>query len=88
MTEKLNVLHRYSEHKALITLGHSYSIPSRVTKKHLLDLIAGYDDDEVLNLAQIETPAGMPRPVIVRPADLSADRPEWLCLCANEEDPV
>ena len=49
---------------------------------------AGYDDDEVLNLAQIETPAGMPRPVIVRPADLSADRPEWLCLCANEEDPV
>lgn len=88
MTEKLNVLHRYSEHKALITLGHSYSIPSRVTKRNLLDLVAGYDDDEVLNLAQIETPAGMPRPVIVRPADLPADRPEWLCLCENEEDPV
>lgn len=84
-SEKLNILHRYNDYLALISLGHSYSLPSKVTKRHLLELLEGYGDDEALHLAQIETPTGTPRPVIVRPAEIKRDQPEWLCLCENEE---
>jgi len=84
MIEKLNILHRYSDHIALISLGHSYSVPSRITKKHLVDLLAGVGDDELIDIAQIETQDGLPRPIIVRLVGVKNDGPEWLCLCENE----
>lgn len=83
-TTPLTILHRYNDYTALISLGHSYTLPSKITKRHLQELLAGYGDDELLHLAQIETPTGQPRPVIVRPAEIKRDRPEWLCLCENE----
>lgn len=85
MIEKLNILHRYSDHIALISLGHSYSVPSRITKKHLVDLLAGFGDDELIDIAQIETQDGVPRPVIARVAGVKTDGPEWLCLCEDKQ---
>lgn len=81
MTEKLKIIERYNEHAALIKLGHSYSVPSRVTKRHLLELLTGFGDDEVLNIAQIDSIDGV-RPLIIKATN--NPEPTWRCICMNE----
>jgi hypothetical protein len=81
MTEKLKIIERYNEHAALIKLGHSYTCPSKATKRQLLDLLKGYSDDELLNISQIDGVPGL-RPLLIKSA--SEPEPEWKCLCPVE----
>ena len=77
MTEKLKIIERYNEHAALIKLGHSYTCPSKATKRQLLDLLKGYSDDELLNSSQIDGVPGL-RPLLIKSA--SEPEPEWKCI--------
>ena len=79
--EKLHILHRYSEHQALISLGHSYTIPSRITKREMIELLDEFGDDEVLNLAQGEFSG---RPILIRPANYRQENPEWIAYMRDE----
>ena len=81
MTEKLKIIERYNEHAALIKLGHSYTCPSKVTKRQLLDLIREYSDDEILNISQIDGVPGL-RPLLIK--SINEPEPEWKCLCPVE----
>jgi len=81
MQEKLKIIRRYSDHAALIRLGHSYTIPSKVTKRELIKLLDGFGDDEILNVAQIESVEGV-RPLIIK--SVNNPEPDWKCLCINE----
>ena len=81
MTEKLKIIERYNEHAALIKLGHSYTCPSKVTKRQLLDLLREYSDDEILNISQIDGVPGL-RPLLIK--SINEPEPEWKCLCPGE----
>ena len=78
-TKPLNILHRYSDNIAMISLGHGYTCPSKATKKHMLELLQEFEDDEVLNIAQIETDS---RPLVVWPVGL--EEPHKLCYLEGD----
>ena len=81
MTEKLKIIERYNEHAALIKLGHSYTCPSKATKRQIIDLLKEYSDDEVLNISQIEGVPGL-RPLLIK--SVNEPEPTWKCICMNE----
>ena len=78
-TTPINILHRYTDYSALITLGHGYTCPTRATKKHLIELLETFEDDEELYISQIDVPE---RPLIIKP--VGCEEPAWMCLCENE----
>ena len=82
-SETLKIVKRYNNHSALISLGSSYSIPSKVTPRHIRELLEGYGDDEILNLSQLEVSEG-PRPVLLWPVINHTEEPLKKLLCENE----
>ncbi|WP_146199730.1 hypothetical protein ACKUB1_13740 [Methanospirillum stamsii] len=74
----LIILERFTDYLARITLGYGYSVPSKVRKAHLQELLDKIDSDEIY-VSQIETSGW---PLVVRP--VSTTSPEWFCLCENE----
>ncbi len=81
MIEKLKIIERYNDNAALIKLGHSYSVPSKATKRQIMDLLVGFGDDELLNIAQIDSINGV-RPLIIKASN--NQEPIWKCLCIGE----
>lgn len=81
MTEKLKIIERYNDNAALIKLGHSYTCPSKATKRQIIDLLKEYSDDELLNISQIDGVPGL-RPLLIK--SVNEPEPEWKCLCPVE----
>lgn len=74
----LTILERFTDYLAKITLGYGYSVPSKVKKQHLQELLDKINSDEIY-VSQIETTGW---PLVIKP--VSTNAPEWLCLCENE----